>query len=415
MENENGAQGQENNQGAQNQPANNQPAQNDSVDPLELLAMTGSVSKETLDGIAAARKEATQNIQNQAAQKGEENKSENKGENKGEENKGEENKGENKGEEKKEQKNENKEEGQKSVFGLGKNKGKGNQEIVIENTDHLFGVIKSQFGQEYKDLKELPKFFESVQKIRKDAQRVPDLEKEAKTWKGIVEALPEDLLESVKAFHSGQDYVKPIANRPKFDFGKKVDDQDITALVSHYFPGKFTPEDFKEATKSPAMEIAMEAAKEKFNNEKQTFDTRRASLQANAQKQIEAQKLALKGSEDHLRQSFPDIEDDAIKEAVKIFEGGTQSVMSHFYNTDGTVKPEGMKMFMMAKYGESEIQRMMGIASNITETKINEELLSRGADGKGPKQTQTKTTLSKEAQERISEIQTLVKQRQKTY
>jgi hypothetical protein len=305
----------------------------------------------------------------------------------------------------------------KSIFGLNKNKGKNAQaDIVIETPDQILGVVKSKFGMEVKEIKELPKFFETAQNWRKDAQRVPELEKESKQWKSVVETLDETLLEAVKLFHSGKDYAVAFANKPKFDFNKKAEEQDVKSLVNHYFPGKFTEEDFKEETKSPALEIAQSAALKEYNSEKITRDNQRARIHADAQKQLSDQKVAIKSSVDHLKRSFPDMEDDSLNEVSSILEGGPQSVLQHFYNQDGTVKPEAAEMFMMAKHGKSEIQRMMAIAANISETKTNEELLSRGADGPKPKNTPAQNNnVTKETRDKITELQNMKRNREKTF
>lgn len=399
-ENQNGGGNQEQNQ--------QQPAvivESDVAAPQDFLK--GLVSDETLAKLSVNKK--PENNQQNPAQQNPDNNNPNPAENKTPD-------------ENKEGKNEEgivvKPEGEeaKSVFGLGK-KGKQNSapEITIENNDQLLGVIKSQFGQEYKNIKELPKFFDSVQKIRKEAQRVPDLEKEAKTWKTIVEALPEDLLESVQAFHSGKDYHQPILNRPKFDYSQPVDKQDIKALVNHYFPGKFTEEDFKDKTKAPALQIAETASIDKYNFEKQTRDNQRAIVQANAKKTLESQKQAVVSSVDYLKKNFPDMDEDGIKEVSSVLEGGPASVLSFFYNPDGTAKQEAAELFMWAKHGKSEALRLMGAAANIAETKTNEELLTRGNESPKPKNNPAPQTVSKEAQKKIAELQNIVQNRKKTF
>jgi len=71
----------------------------------------------------------------------------------------------------------------------------------------------------------------------------------------------------------------------------------------------------------------------------------------------------------------------------------------------------------MLMHGKSEISTMMEIASSQTETRINEELLTRSADttkpvqktgGKGPQ-------ISEETKQKLEELERLEKQSQKTF
>lgn len=419
IENENAGNDNNNNQ-QQNQ--NQQQNNSDIASPLE--AMAGLISQKTAEHLANVNRPANsdqQQNQNQQNQNNPAQQNQPNNEVKNEEgNEDAGNKDEQEGADKNkpaQQQNASNEPEQKSVLGLNKNnKSKQGADIlVIENPDQMLGAIKSNFGMELKEIKEVPKFFESVKTWRKDAQRLPEAEKEAKNYKGILEALDEPLLEAIKLFHSGKDYAPAFANKPKFDFNKKAEDQDTKELINHYFPNKFTEEDFKEETKSPSLDIAKDAAIKNYNFDKKTREDQRTAYQQNAQRQVEVHKQAVKSSVDHLKQSFPYMEEDALNEVASVFEGGVNSVMSHFYNKDGTPKPEAAEMFMMAKYGKSEISRMMTVASHNAETKTNEEILTRGADGPKPKTTPAQNPISKEAQEKITELQNLSRNRKKTF
>jgi hypothetical protein len=66
---------------------------------------------------------------------------------------------------------------------------------------------------------------------------------------------------------------------------------------------------------------------------------------------------------------------------------------------------------MMIKHGKAEIQRAMNIAAKDAETRINEELVSRGADRPNPTKTGggKQDALSQEAQKLMGELKSFHK------
>ena len=174
-----------------------------------------------------------------------------------------------------------------SVLGLGKKPKK--SDIVIETPEQILQVVKSEFGQDIKDIKGLPKFIESAKKWRADSQKVESIEKENSQFKKLWEEdLPQEFLDAATMHLQGKDFREAFANIPKFDFSKKAEKQDKSELVNHYFPGKFAKEDFDEKEPSQALEIALQASIDKFNVEKQTRETQRAALAERSQKLLEA-------------------------------------------------------------------------------------------------------------------------------
>lgn len=304
----------------------------------------------------------------------------------------------------------------KSVFGFKKPGEKKGSDIVIENPEQILEVVKSKFGQEYKDIAELPKFFETAQGWRSKAEKADKVEKDYNQIVDFLNSAPEEIIESLKKFELGQDYTEPFAGKPRFDFNKSADKQDIKTLVNHYYPGKFTEEDLKDENPSELLQMAMDTSKDKFIAEKQAHDVKRAQVTERATSQLKAQNLSIQSSVIRLKQAFPEAEEDSIKEVQSVFEGGPNNVLSFFYNNDGTVKPEAAEMFLMAKYGKEEIERMMDISSHITETKINEDLITRGADTRKPVKTAgVIDKISEAEQEKIRELDRIAGKTKRTF
>jgi hypothetical protein len=300
----------------------------------------------------------------------------------------------------------------KSKFGLKKPGGEKKVEpIVIETPDQMLGAIKTTFGMELKAPAELPKFFEVATGWRKDAEKLKTVEGTHQQILAEIEALPEEFHDAFQRMSSGQDWREAFTQKPKFDFNVPAEKQDVKALVEHYYPGKFTEEDFTSEEQSPLLEMAISTSKDKFTIEKTTYDNKRASVADETTKRLNTFKTSLAGSVNYLKQNFPDTEQDTVKSVSSILEGGPQSVIGFFFNKDGSVKQEAAESLMMAMYGKEEIQGMMEIAQHSRETQINEELLTRGADRPAPVQRQTAPgpQLSEADKQKVEEMKRLGK------
>lgn len=282
----------------------------------------------------------------------------------------------------------------KNALGVTNKKVEKKPETVIETPDHILNVIKSDFGQEIKDIKELPKFFESAKKWRTDSQKAQESSQKLEQYEKLLEGLPNEFLDGIQSFYNGEDYMKAFSDRPKFNFDLPVEKQDIKALVNHYYKDKFTDEDFAEEQKSQALQIAESASIDKYNAEKQAKENQRAIYTQNAQKQLEAVKASVNSSVASLRQSFPDAEPTELKNVQSTLEGGINAVASMFFNQDGTVKPEAAERLMLAVHGKSVIDDLTRAAAHSAETAVAEEMLSRGNETRSPKKGQGVDTIS---------------------
>lgn len=282
---------------------------------------------------------------------------------------------------------EKKEDEPKSVLGLNVKKQAKAPEVVIENPEQILDVVKKDFGQEYKGIGEMSKFFESAKKWRNDSQAYEKTKAEYDNIVAVLDNTPDEIIEAMKLYHSGQDYNKAFENKPKFNLDLPVEKQNINELVKAYFPGKFAEEDFEEENASPALEIAKQAAIDKYNYSKVTRDNQRANIEKSANDRLQNIKTSVDGSVNYLKQSFPDADEEAINSISSTLEGGIQKVAELLYNNDGTVKQDAANRLMMLLHGEQEISRMMKIAANQAESRTNEDLVSRGADTPKPVRT----------------------------
>ena len=255
---------------------------------------------------------------------------------------------------------------------------------AIENFEQLAPITKKTFGFEVKDFKGLAKLVTVAEKFRKDAAVVPELQTKVQKLEAIFEQLPEEMVEGMQAFFDGkpaEEWKGIVASKAAFDFSKAADKQDIKSLVNHYYPGEFKEEDF-EGDPSPAMKIAMDAAKTKYTGEKTAFDSKRAGYIDRAKQTKVAMTTSIASSVASLKQSFPDLTEKAETEVRTLME--SDDIVSVFKNTDGTYKPGAAEMLMLAKYGKETMLQLMEQAANAAESRANEDILTRGADKPKP-------------------------------
>lgn len=265
--------------------------------------------------------------------------------------------------------------------------------IVIEHPDHVIDVVNSKFGFQAKSVADLPKFFETAQGWRASAEKLKTTEEKLQAYEKDLASLPPVFFDAFEAISKGEDFMKVFLNQPKIDYNKTFEKQDLKDVVNHYYPGKFTDDDFEDGSeKSDLVKIATEAAEKQFKLEKQQHDSKRAQKVADVQKQQQAFVQSVAGSVQSLKQAFPDIEEETSREISSILEGGPNAVMEMFFDKNGSVKPEAAEFLMLAKYGKQEMQNMMQFAAKRTETQINEDLLTRGADAPKPVQKNTNTS-----------------------
>lgn len=301
------------------------------------------------------------------------------------------------------------------VFGIkkpGQQQSK-NDQIEIDSTEKLVDYISKKYGrQDIKDVKDVKKFFETTDAWREDSQKLKDFQKQNEDLKNILENLPDEFITGIRKFYNGEDYMEVFQGaKSKIDFSKPVDKQDKKDLVDHYFPGKFSEDDFSDTENiSPALEIAIQASTDKFLLEKKGREDQRALEAKKAQEKIEKFNASIESSVGHLKQSFPDVLPEAEAEVKDLLSGGSKAILDIFFNNDGTLKPEAAEMVLMARYGREQMSQLMEVAAHQAETKVMEDVLSRTPDSKKSKSGSGMENVSPETQKLISDLGMLNKE-----
>jgi hypothetical protein len=290
------------------------------------------------------------------------------------------------------------------VFGLKTKKSK-DETVVFEKPEDAINYANTEFGMDMKETKDLSKFFGSAKKWREDSQALAKVEAEKQNLAEIFDGLPPEMIQGIKDFYEKGDYSEALSKKPKFDYKQPVEKVDTKKLVEAYFPGKFAEDDFKEGeTPSPALEIAIQASKDKYVFEKSTREERLAKVNQEASQKVNARKESIKSSVENLSKEFPHMDKAAIKQVEKVLESG--DLTSLFFSKDGTYDKSAATRIAVAIFKDDILKEAMGAAANDAETKVLEDVITRGADGKNPvKSTGGAENLPENVKKQISDIQ----------
>lgn len=267
---------------------------------------------------------------------------------------------------------------------LGSVKTKVKKSDYVDNFDQFKELSKKELGVEIADFKGLQRFIEtSAKKWRMDSQKVAEVQSQVQQYESMFDNMPSEMLDGIRAFFEGRsDWKQSIVNTSTLDFRKSVDEIKTRDLIDHYFPGEFTEEDFSAEEKPKALTLAEKAAKDKFSIEKKGREEKSASELKAAQARLEAKKASITSSFASLKESFPNLDNSLEKQVKSIMESG--DINSIFYNKDGSFKPNAAESLMMAIKGNETIKKLVAIASKQSESKTNEEILTRASDNRKP-------------------------------
>lgn len=281
---------------------------------------------------------------------------------------------------------------------LGKNDKTGNEPVVLKEFSDIEKYVKSTYGVD-----DVNKFLTEVgPKWREQAQKAAEIEKKHNEVLNTLDKLDEDVIELMKANLEGKDWRQQITNAPKINFNKKVSDYSKEELINHYFPGKFSKEDFSDSDEeNKSLDIAYEAAQKSFNNDKTLFEGKRAALIENENKRMAMFEKSITGSVEHLQKTLPHLNELVVKETGEILKSGTTGILSEFLNKDGTLKEDAAQKLALARHGLEALNTYMGIATRKAETETREEFVSKAADKLAGNSAGGENKISTKAQETL--------------
>ena len=278
-----------------------------------------------------------------------------------------------------------------------------NSDFEIEIENPIFGgktkIVKKKEENEVSEIKDL----ESLSTLVKDygIEDITTLPVKIKEWRDnektlgevserlanaekLFSTLPPELYQAVETFTKGGNWKESLTSN-SVNFDKNLEDYKPEELVEGFFPGKFSQEDWEEFNDEDgdpkvkkAIEFAIEQANDKFKTTKESKIKLSEQAILDAKKQEQVFLSSVSESAKKLSSQIEGVDAMYIKTIEKDL-GNPRGIYNLFYNEDGTLKESAALSYAMAKDGYSLMDQYKKVIERMTETKVNQDLLLRGA------------------------------------
>jgi hypothetical protein len=251
--------------------------------------------------------------------------------------------------------------------------------VDLKDFDDAAKYILENTGIEVNDIKDITKVVSKLNEVNQNSDNLNLQITELQDYKKVFESLPTDIFSVVQKWLNNEDYKEELVNqaRSTIDFSLPFDKQDVKKVVEYYNPGKFSDEDYQDLESNTALQSVINMAKMAY---KKDHDVN-VSLKGDYQKKVEDNKKvfgeSINKSIVSLNKNVPYLRDGHKDKISKILQSGYKGIMGMFFDDKGLLKEDAGKLIALALYGEDAIRVHAENAARKTETKINEELVSR--------------------------------------
>lgn len=270
----------------------------------------------------------------------------------------------------------------KDLLGIRKNKAP-KEDIKIEKLDDVLSVFSKNLGMDLKEASDLSKVVSQTKEWRQSAEKLKTVQSDYDKLVEGYQSLPAEFHEAVQLLSEGKDFKEAFTAKTGVDLKKDIASVDKKDLVNHYFPGKFTDDDFSQDEPSAALAIAEEAAIKNFNIDKQQFENKRAQEIKRGEDNLKAFNTSVESSVTNLATSFPNADKDGINAVKQVMLGGPKAVIEMLME-NGAFKADAAEKLLFLMHGKDIISDYAEIAANERETKVNEEILKISTDKPAP-------------------------------
>jgi len=257
-------------------------------------------------------------------------------------------------------------------------------------------------------------FSEKIPELVNKAQEYDNVAKTVKSYEDVFNNMPLELHEAIKSFYNNEsDWDRHVKERIALSFDKNFDDLNSKDVVSKYFPNQISEEDWEEYEDPDGDERVkkmvdnyINVSKDKFVSDKNVYNQRVQEAQnstkvyqENFQKSFDSSRAKL---EDVFKDKMPnEVYLNTIDQEIK-----QNSVVSLFYNEDGTLKPDAHARYIYARDGGDLIKKQREAIKRAVASKERESIIMRTADS--PTVSKTDSTVMNSEQELENRVKSQV-------
>jgi hypothetical protein len=286
------------------------------------------------------------------------------------------------------------------------------KESVLENFEQVSKEVSSILGSEVKDFGDVIKIAQQASDLKKQVETQSKDVERAQQYEELFTSLPNEVFEIVQAVVEGTYDKTKLAELSGviIDYKKPFEEQSKEKLISKYAPhlleDEFYMEDDDRVEKDlKTIKVIFEKDKAEFNK---TVDERKQRVKDSEAAYLASTKVAVESLDSIDYFKFKDVQKLRVS---KIMEKGVQGIMELYFNEDGSYKKEAAELVALNLFGKDSIKFQRELLSKKiekkVETKINEQLLSRGNDNP-PSSNAGAVITGKSDEEMLEEINQLI-------
>ena len=263
------------------------------------------------------------------------------------------------------------------VFGLSKKETSISKEF--KGLEEFMGVIKEKHAIEDPNT-----LINSIGKWRNDSQKAKEFEEKHESLWNDLNALPQDLKQSINAYANGEDYKTAFqSSATLLDYNKEFKAQNKEELVKTYFGDKvkklnekLSNDDIDEDDFNDRVNDLHELTERLYSSDKTQYEKQRAESLRKQEESIEALKNSAISSVDNLKKTFPNFSDIEFKKIRNRLVN--QDLSSVFFDNKGRYKADAAQKIAMALYGDKLLTQLQERAAKEATSKTTQEFVQRG-------------------------------------
>lgn len=219
----------------------------------------------------------------------------------------------------------------------------------------------------------LGKFFESVEKMRANSHKVAEAETTLKEFDELIDSMPIEIINAMKAFRENKDYVSAFQNSFSEIANFKIDPDNVSKkeafmVCKKYFPDETgSQEEFD--TEDPATKKIINTSLSLYRKEKKVYDDQKLLEKQANDKFKEDFQTSLNESKEELLKAFPQFK----KTEISKLENDLLNIKDLFFDKKGTPKKDAMIKIALAKEGLPALTKRIELINKYKNSKKVDE------------------------------------------
>ncbi len=240
--------------------------------------------------------------------------------------------------------------------------------------DDLPKVVSEKFGIDTTKENWLSSFLTSFEKQRAIASQTSNISSEVEKTKAFIANLPQEIKVAIKAHSEGEDWKSVVLSDNSFSYDKKF--EELTVEEKSSFINKVMKKEVKAEDLSKEESASLiESAKDRYEINKEKSELAKTKALEDKKAKIEKRANEAEKSVLLLKQSIPDLDEDAINEVKEVITA--KGISSLFIGEDNELLPDVAERVAFVLYGRNLLEEFSAISSAKGANQERQEIIER--------------------------------------